>query len=95
MAKITTIEKLKLRSNGTARMPSIRRISKMLLIQNIQHTIEEYYNIVEPSGKNIKSFRLCINRTNIILDTSHRYYSFKSKKYARDIIEYLNKSKKI
>ncbi len=42
MAKITTIEKLKLRPNETARMPSIRRISKMLLIQNIQHTIEEY-----------------------------------------------------
>ena len=100
MTKITTLQKLKLKANGCARMPSLRRISRMLHEYNIPHTLTESFNTVEhkTKGRNYVNHRhigrdgyfLHIDGTNIRLNTSSSYYSFDSKGYAQEIVEYLN-----
>lgn len=100
MAKITTLQKLKLKADGSARMPSLKRISRMLSEYNIPHTITESFNNVEykTKGRHYVNNRhigrhgylLCIYGTKICLNTSSSYYSFDSKGYAQEIVEYLN-----
>ena len=96
---MTTLEKLKLKSQDQGRMPSIKEIAKLLDDNSIPYYLADTNNIVEYKDKwanyvNSRHYgksgkRLLIREANIDLDTSDSYYSWNSWQYAGKIIDFL------
>lgn len=99
-----TIKQLKLKISDDKRMPSIANISAMLTDLGINHYTNTSVNIVERrsagavyvndryAGKEGKKLEIA---GVVYMDSSESYYSWNTRTYAKDIINYLSKLGKI
>jgi hypothetical protein len=107
---MTTLERLEAKiQDDSVRMPSIDQISKMLTEYGVIYDVRQTTNVVEyrSAGNRYVNSRhdgkvgkklIIENRAEnvyIELDTSDSYYSWNTRLYARQIVEYLRKKKKI
>jgi len=102
MKNLKTLNSLKNKSEGSGRMPSLKKVSELLNELNIDNSLEEWSETKQTKSSGLRyytgggtkfytGFKLRVPEINLCIESTDSYYSYNTWQYARSIYSLINK----
>ena len=102
MKNLKTLNSLKKKSEGSGRMPSLKKVSELLNELNIDNSLEEWSETKQTKSSGLRyytgggtkfytGFKLRVPEINLCIESTDSYYSYNTWQYARSIYSLINK----